>query len=131
MSISIQQYAAILATVVSVLMICFQLLLAAGLPLGQAAWGGKHSGVLPMKLRFGSLIAAAIIGVSAWIVLARAGLLGPESAPMAVRIATWVFAGFMCLNTLGNLASKSTVERKVMTPVTLVLAVCFVTVALS
>lgn len=128
---SIPQYAAIVATGVSALMVCFQLLLAAGLPLGQAAWGGKHTGVLPTNLRLGSLVAALIIGLAAWIVLTRAGLIGPGNAPTVVRIATWVFAGFMCLNTLGNLASKSPVERKVMTPVTLVLAACFITVALS
>jgi hypothetical protein len=127
---SIHQYAAIVATVVLALGMCFQLLLAAGLPLGRAAWGGKHS-VLPMKLRFGSLAATGILGVAAWIVLARGGLVGPGNGPMAVRVATWVFAGFLSLNTLGNLASKSTVERKVMTPATLLLVACFVIVAWS
>jgi hypothetical protein len=125
------QYAAIVATTVLGFGICLQLLLAAGLPLGRAAWGGQHSGVLPVKLRIGSLAAAGILGIAAWIVLARTGLVVPEAESMAIRVATWVFAGFFCLNTLGNLASKSPLERKLMTPQTVILAVCFFIVAQS
>jgi hypothetical protein len=125
------QYAAMVATVVLVAGICFQLLLAAGLPWGRAAYGGQHSGVLPTKLRVSSVAAAVILGIAAWIVLARAGLVAPHAASIAIRIATWVFGGFFCLNTLGNLASKSALERKIMTPQTVVLAACFFLVALA
>lgn len=124
-------YAAYVAAALSCCMIIFQLLLAAGLPFGRAAWGGQQA-ILPAKLRLGSLVAAFIIALAAWIVLARAGLASPGADGSAVvRIATWVFGGFFCLNTLGNLASKSPTERKVMTPVTVVLAICFFTVALA
>ncbi len=122
--------AAIIAAFVLAILMCFQLLLAAGLPLGQAAWGGKHR-VLPLKLRINSLFAVFSLGVAAWIILARAGLVAPGSEPMVVRIGTWVFAGYLTLNTAMNLASKSRIERNVMTPATLLLVVCFVLVALS
>ena len=111
-------------------MICFQLLLALGLPFGQAAWGGQHT-VLPGKLRGSSLAAAVVLGAALWVVLARAGIAATGAGSVAVRVATWVFAGFLLLNTLGNLASKSAIDRAIMTPTTLLLAVCFVVVALA
>ncbi len=125
---AIQTTAASIATFLLVLLICFQLALAAGLPLGQVAWGGQHK-VLPMNLRRGSLAAAALLGIATWIVLARASLVEPGPAPLAVGIATWIFGGYMVLNTLGNLASKNPLERRIMTPLTIVLAVCFFLVA--
>ena len=48
-----------------------------------------------------------------------------------VPVATWVFAGFFGLNTVGNVASRSAVERVVMTPVTALLTSCFIAVAVS
>ena len=124
------QYAALAATVILGCVIIFQLLLAAGLPLGRGAWGGQHT-VLPARLRLGSLAAAVILGVAAWVVLTRAGLVGGDSRSAIIGVATWVFAAFFVFNTLGNLVSKSPIERKVMTPATLILVVCFALVALS
>lgn len=124
------QHAAFAATLILGSIIGYQLLLAAGLPLGRAAWGGEHI-VLPRKLRWGSLLAACILAVTVWIILARADLLHPGAGSGVVRIGTWIFALFFCLNTLGNLASKSVLERKVMTPLTVVLAACFFFAALS
>lgn len=124
------QYAAILATIILSCVIGFQLLLAAGLPLGRGAWGGQFT-VLPRKLRFSSLAAAGILALAAWIVLTRTGLVLAGDESLVIQVATWVFVGFFLLNTLGNIVSKSPLERKVMTPVTLILATCFAVVALS
>ncbi|MFC2027380.1 hypothetical protein ACFLU3_01700 [Chloroflexota bacterium] len=123
------ELAAIVATVILALLICFQILLVLGLPLGRVAWGGQHS-VLPTKLRWGSLAAVVILGVAAWIVLARADLVAPGDEPLAIRITTWIFAGYWVLNTFGNIVSKSPTERYVMTPVSVLLIACFVVVSL-
>lgn len=125
------QYAAIAAVIVLACGIVFQLLLAAGLPYGRAAWGGQYSGVLPAKLRVGSLVAACVLGLAGWLILARVGLVAAHAGSVMIRYAPWGFAGLFSLNTLGNLASKSSLERKVMTPQTLILAICFVLVALQ
>ena len=45
--------------------------------------------------------------------------------------ASWVIAGFLVLNTLGNLASKSRFERTVLATATAVLAVLCGVVAIS
>jgi hypothetical protein len=126
----IMEVAAIAAASVLGVLVLFQLALAAGMPLARAAWGGEHR-VLPSRLRLGSAVAVPILGAAAWLVLARADLVTPGADSMFVRIAVWVFTGYFTLNTLGNLASKSKLERAVMTPATVLLVACFVTVALS
>jgi len=123
------QYAALLALTVLSLVIALQILLAGGLPLGRAAWGGQQR-VLPPRMRWASLAAAILLGVAAQVVAARAGLVPGGDAAM-VRVAVWVFAGFFALNTLANVVSTSRVERFVMAPMTLLLLACFVVVALS
>lgn len=125
-----QQRTAIIAAIVLGLVMTLQLLLAAGLPLGQAAWGGLVQ-VLPPNLRWASLATVAVLGLAIWVVLARVNIAAPGAASVFVRVITWVFVGFLALNTLGNIASSSATERYVMTPVTLLLVACFVVVALS
>ena len=122
--------AAIVATGVLVLLSCLQVLLVAGLPLGRAAWGGEHR-VLPTDLRWGSLAAVFILGLAAWMVLARAGVVPPGAEPLAVRILTWVFTGYFTLNIVMNILSKSPIERSIMMPMSAILVACFVWVARS
>jgi hypothetical protein len=124
------EFAAVLAVGITVLLMCFQLLLAAGLPLGKAAWKGQYR-VLPMKLRYASVAAVGVLGLSCWIVLARADLMSPGPAPLGIRVGMWAFAGYLSINTVGNAASTSPVERYVMTPVSALLAGCFFVVASS
>ncbi len=124
------QWFAMVGSVLLGALVIFQLSLAAGLPLGAAAWGGQHR-VLPSKLRFASLVSAGVLAIAAWTLLARAELISSGADASLVRIAVWFFAGFLALNTLGNLASKSPVERAVMTPVAALLVLCFVGVGLS
>lgn len=108
--------------------VVLQLLLAAGLPLGQAAWGGRYR-VLPPTLRWGSLAAAVVLGGAAWAILARAGLVAPGEGSLVARTGTWVFGALFALNTLGNAVSPSRTERYAMTPVTILLCGCFLTLA--
>jgi hypothetical protein len=124
------QLLAIAAAVVIALVMVFQILLALGLPLGHAAWGGQHR-VLPTNLRLGSLAAVAILGFSAWVILARAGLVTPGAEALWVRVSAWFFAAYLGLNTLGNFVSKSRLERAIMTPVTVFLLIAFVVVSLT
>jgi hypothetical protein len=66
------------------------------------------------------------------VILARAGVIGwPVGATGLLVPAAWAIAAFMLLNTLGNLASKSRLERTVFAAVTGALAVLSAYVALS
>jgi hypothetical protein len=121
--------AAVVATAILAAVILLQALLVAGLPLGHAAWGGEHR-VLPTKLRVGSAVAIGMLAAGSAVALAGADLIAP--GPIGpVRFAAWAFAALFALNTLGNLASRSQVERLVMTPLTALLVACFVTIGLG
>jgi hypothetical protein len=125
-------FAAIVATVLFAAMAAFQATLAAGAPVGAHVLGGRHSGVLPPQLRVFSGIAAALLVGFALVVLARAGVVGWPAGIAGLLIpAAWFIAGFLTLNTLGNLASKSRFERTVLAATTAVLAVLCGFVALA
>lgn len=105
-------------------------LLALALPLGHAAWGGAHR-VLPARLRLASAVSALPLALAAWIVLARTGVVAVPFQYATVRAATWVAFCVLALNTVANLASKSRVERALMTPAAFVCSVCLLIAALS
>jgi hypothetical protein len=115
--------AAIVAVVLLGVVGLFQVALALGAPLGQAAWGGRHSGVLPPNLRMASGVAGVVVyPLIALFILASAGLLearwtGTGEAGM------WALTGFFTLGAMANFASRSRSER-FWGPVSLVIAAC-------
>jgi hypothetical protein len=111
-------------------MATFQVLLAAGLPLGRAAFGGANA-VLPAKLRSASAMSALLFFAAFYVVLARGGLLGAASESAPVRIGIWVLAALFGLSTLANIASRSRWERFLMAPIGLGLTACCIVVALA
>jgi hypothetical protein len=107
----------------------FQLALAAGAPLGRLAWGGQNR-VLPTRMRIGSVASVAVYALFAVVALDRSGLIDvlPD---LVARIAMWVVFGYLVLSIVPNLLSKSPPERAVMVPVTALLAVLALLVALG
>jgi uncharacterized membrane protein SirB2 len=111
--------------------VVFQLALAVGAPWGQAAWGGQNEGTLPRRLRVASSVAALVLLLGAWIVLAASGLAGVSPLPGSwLGPAMWVTTAYFVLGTVVNLISRSRVER-VWGPVTLAIAVCCAVIALG
>ncbi|MDR7275440.1 hypothetical protein [Catenuloplanes atrovinosus] len=101
----------------------FQLALALGAPLGQAAWGGAHAGTLPRELRVASVVSLLVWTAAATLVLSHAGL-GPLSLPGAVtRWAVWALCGLLVVGSVMNIASSSPWERYFWGPYALVMAV--------
>jgi hypothetical protein len=124
--------AAALAAVLFLGMAAFQASLALGAPLGAHVLGGRYSGALPNRLRAFSAVAAAILVGCASVTLARAGAIGwPAGATGLLAPASWAIAAFLVLNTIGNLASKSRLERTVFAATTAALAVLSAYVAVS
>lgn len=123
---SVVHIAANVATVLFVVTIILQLLLAAGILPISMAWGGRYS-VLTMTLRLASMAAVAILVFFAYVIRRRAGLLGTETIPTTIIILSWFITAFMALNTIGNLASQSIGEKNLFTPISFFLAMsCFV-----
>jgi hypothetical protein len=120
LSPSSARIAANVATVAFALAILLQLLLAAGILPISMAWGGTQT-VLTPQLRIASLVAAAVLGIFAYIIRRRAGLLGGQP-PRSMAILSWVVTAFLSLNMLGNFASSSAGEARLFGPISLVLA---------
>jgi len=105
-----------------------QLLLATGAPLGRYAWGGQHA-VLPPGLRIGSVVSIALYGVFAVLMLQAAGAVAVLPRGL-VEVALWVLTGYFVLGIAMNAASRSRSERRLMTPVAVVLAASCLVLAL-
>jgi hypothetical protein len=116
--------AALLAVVLLAVVGVFQIALALGVPLGYAAWGGRHGGVLPVGLRIASGVAGVVIyPLISLFVLASAGLINADWMPATGKAGMWVLAGLFTLGALANFASRSKRERYC-GPVSLVIAIC-------
>ena len=125
-------HSAAMAAAVSFLLIAgFQVALALGAPWGRAAWGGAHEGRLPRNLRIASGFAAVFWVAAALVILARAGYDFPPLPSGVARDGTWVLFGLSALGALMNLASRSKLERLIWSPVSALLAVLCLLVALS
>ena len=125
------QFSANVATALFAIFIVVQILATAGIFPVSMLWGGRQT-ELTMTMRLTSVVAAVILGVFIYIIRYRAGLVGSMPQPTAVRIAAWVVTGYMALNTLGNFASISSVERLLFGPLTILMTVaCFIVAASS
>ena len=106
----------------------FQVALAAGAPLGEHVWGGSQERVLPTGMRAAAGGAAIALTAAAGVVARRASLADRPAGWLPP--ATWAIAGYLALNTVGNLASSSEVERWLFGPATAIASTLTVIVAL-
>jgi uncharacterized membrane protein len=105
-------------------MLAFQVALAAGAPLGHAAWGGTH-GHLSTAQRVGSAISVAFYALAILVVRRRAS----GRTERRYNWATLGLVGILGLSALMNAASSSPWERYLLAPVALALAVLCAVVA--
>ncbi|MCA9397611.1 hypothetical protein KC573_02175 [candidate division WWE3 bacterium] len=108
----------------------FQVGLIAKKPWGKLAWGGNYQ-VLPDKLRIASVASIAIYILFAVVFLEKAGLISVINNEAYTQNAMWFVAIYSGLGIFLNAISRSPLERKVMTPVALVLGVCALILALG
>jgi len=106
-----------------------QLLLAIGLPLGKLAYGGKYER-LPTNMRIMSLVAIGIFALGSISVLERAGMITVFNNLILTLVIVWIIAIYLAFNTLLNAISKSKQEKLIMTPLSLILAICCFIVAI-
>ena len=103
--------------ILSVLIIC-------GLPLGELTMGGQYK-VFPKKLRL-VLVTQLILQIFFVIVILQmGGFLSLWFSEKTTKIIGIVMAVYLSLNTIMNFVSKSKKEKYIMTPLSLVAAVCF------
>lgn len=116
--------AGIVAVVLLAVVGVFQVALALGAPLGKAAWGGRHEGVLPTRLRIASGVAAIFVyPLIVFLVMAASGLIETTIAVEMRRAGMWVLTALFGLGALANFASRSKIER-LWGPLSLGIAIC-------
>ena len=120
--------AATISIVILALLSTFQLALAAGAPLGKFAWGGGHQ-KLPKKLRISSFASIAIYIAIILLVLTKTSTLHIIPDDRIVEIGLWGITAYFMLGAVLNGMSRSRAERYTMTPIALILAICFVVIA--
>jgi len=120
---------AVAACAVLGLLAVFQVALVLGAPIGRFAWGGKND-VLPSRLRVGSVISIVLYAVFALVLLDRAGLVDVMSDDVS-KVGAWVLAGYFLIGIGMNAISRSKPERFTMAPVSAVLCIGSVIVALG
>ena len=108
----------------------FEVLLVAGLPLGEFTMGGRYK-VLPPMMR-GAAVFSLLTQVFAGLILIQAaGFMGMWFSFGVTRIICYVFGGFFVVNTVMNFFSTSKKEKFVMTPLAAIEAVCFLVTAIT
>jgi hypothetical protein len=111
-----------------VVVIAFQLALAAGAPWGELTMGGAFPGTLPLRMRVAAVGSAVLLAAFGAVVAARAGLALPRWRRAAGRL-IWVVVAYAVVGVVLNAATPSARERMLWLPVALVLAACALAVA--
>jgi hypothetical protein len=113
-----------IATTLLSIVVLFQIALALGAPLGKAAWGGRHEGVLPRRLRIASAVVAFVVYPLIIVAVLDAAAVRDGGLPTGSGAAVmWTLAALFTVGALANLASRSALER-FWAPVSLAIASC-------
>ena len=108
--------------------VLFQLALAAGMPWGNLAWGGKFPGELPVYMRAASIASALLLLGFGMVVSARSGIALSHWQPIS-RVLVWVVVGYCALGVIANALTPSAWERIIWLPTTMLLLACSIVVA--
>ena len=100
------------------------ILIALGYPLGEFAMGGKFKTV-PSSMRFMYVISIIIQWFGIMILLQTAGMMPLIFSYAITRGICIFFAVYLTLNVVMNLISRSKKERYLMTPLSIVIAICY------
>jgi hypothetical protein len=122
--------AAVIFSVLTLIVLGFQLALALGMPWGSLTWGGKFPGVLPASMRGAAVVSALVLAGLIGIVWVRAGALLPEWQPLS-RVAIWGVVAYCALGVLANAATPSRWERRLWLPIVCAMLASGTVVALS
>ena len=111
------------------MVVLFHLCVLIGIVPPEVVWGGRisdRSELVKMEI-----ISILINLVMLQIVMVRAGYFKIKINPMIIKIALWAMAILFLLNTIGNIFSKNDFEKFAFTPLTLILAIFCIRLAIS
>lgn len=105
-------------------------MLAFGLPFGEYAMGGRHV-VMPPPMRVACALSVVVQLAAIAVLMQAGGIIDTPLRDSAAIAVCYGFAGYLTLNVVMNALSKSRKERLVMTPLSLLAAICFWATAIS
>ena len=115
---------AYLGSILFLLIMILYIAIALGAPLGEFIMGGKYK-VIPAKMRVTIIVSVLVQAFAIVILLYLGGILHLGiSKPLAKGIG-FFFAAYLLFNTCLNLKSKSKKEKFVMTPLSIIICICF------
>ncbi len=118
-------------TVITILslVIIFHLLILSGVIPYAIVWGGRLTGTNEM-ITFEAI--SIVLNMMMIVIVAQhSGLLRLPVKAIVSRIGVWIMVLLFALNTVGNLMSVNETERMIFTPLTLILSVLCLALALG
>lgn len=119
---------AIFLIIIFSLTIVFHILVLMGLVPYDIVWGGRVKSVNDMYLF--EAISLLLNAVFLFVVSAKSRVVKIRVSEKLLNVLLWIMAGVFLLNTLGNLMSTSELEKMIFTPVTLLLSILCILLAL-
>lgn len=115
---------ALIGALIFLLITIFTFLVAWGLPLGEFTMGGQHK-VLPKPFRLMALLSLAVQIFAIIIILQSGNYITLWFTPKITKYICIFYTVYLSLNSIMNFLSNSKKEKYVMTPLSLLAAICF------
>jgi hypothetical protein len=112
------------------LLFIFHVLVLFGVLPAEIVWGGMIQGGQTNLITLETVTLAMTL-LFMLIVAARIGYMQVGRLSGAVRVGVWLIFIFLLLNTLGNLASGVSFENLIAAPITIILALCALRLAIE
>ena len=110
------------------LLLIFHILVLLKIVPADIMWGGQANADNLIMLE---IVALAVTLFFGFVIAAKIGYVNVGKFAGVVNILVWIIFAFLLLNTLGNLASGVSAENFVFAPITLILALCALRLAIE
>lgn len=112
------------------IVIILSILLIYGLPIGELTMGGQYK-IYPSKLRIVLVVQLLLQVFFVIIILQAGGIIPLWFSENVTKIICIIMAVYLSLNMVMNFISKSKKEKYIMTPISLLTAICYWITALQ
>jgi len=110
------------------LLLLFHILVLLKIIPASIMWGGQANAGNIVMLEIVALVVTLFFG---YVIAAKTGYVQVGKFGGMVKILVWIIFLFLVLNTLGNLASGISAENFIFAPITLILALCALRLAIE
>lgn len=111
------------------LLILFHLLILLRIVPYEIVWGGQIANTSSLIML--ECMALGLTIIFTVIVLAKIGYIKVNGFSKTINFGMWVMVGYFILNTIGNIASINSIEKMILAPLTILLALIALRLALE